>query len=81
MSLLHTLLDLSCLIISNLKSTFISLDIYRDCEEIRAAKMTKNPLGNHTYVIDPDQAGGVPFFPVVCDFKSVKGVGITKVRK
>lgn len=54
--------------------------MYPDCNEIKLAKMDKNPLRNNLYAIDPDGAGGVPLFPAYCDFKTNERIGITEVR-
>lgn len=53
--------------------------MYPDCNEIKLAKMDKNPLRNNLYAIDPDGAGGVPLFPAYCDFKTNERIGITEV--
>lgn len=58
----------------------IFADVYPDCNEIKLAKMDKNPLRNNLYAIDPDGAGGVPLFPAYCDFKTNERIGITEVR-
>lgn len=57
----------------------IFADVYPDCNEIKLAKMDKNPLRNNLYAIDPDGAGGVPLFPAYCDFKTNERIGITEV--
>nr|XP_011437301.2 uncharacterized protein LOC105335200 isoform X1 [Crassostrea gigas] len=54
-------------------------DVYPDCNEIKLAKMDKNPLRNNLYAIDPDGAGGVPLFPAYCDFKTNERIGITEI--
>lgn len=57
----------------------IFADVYPDCNEIKLAKMDKDPLRNNLYAIDPDGAGGVPLFPAYCDFKTNERIGITEV--
>ena len=53
------------------------LDLHRSCDDIKQKDAVKN-WG--TYAIDPDQAGGHDYFAADCDFKTLKGYGITRVR-
>ncbi|KAK3577967.1 hypothetical protein CHS0354_020807 [Potamilus streckersoni] len=55
-------------------------NLYRNCEEIRSNNAMTNPLRNNVYAIDPDMGGGVPYFGVVCDFKTQTGIGITFIE-
>jgi hypothetical protein len=61
-------------------TTVLFLDIEEDCHRVYQAGWNEyNPLKNHVYPIDPDQANGVPLFRADCDFKLIEEGGVTIV--
>lgn len=51
-------------------------EVYKTCHEIRQNKRRVKHLKN-IYAVDPDGAGGFPFFAVKCDFR--KDTSVTEV--
>ena len=54
-------------------------DLYKDCHDIKVHGANIAWFRGHIYAIDPDQAGGVEYFAVKCDFETDRNIGITIV--
>ena len=54
-------------------------DLYKDCHDIKVHGANRALFRKHIYAIDPDQAGGLEYFEVKCDFETDRNIGITIV--